>query len=42
MNSPQEEDIYPLIFTQRADENVTMEQIIENVTQQTDGHLKVD
>jgi hypothetical protein len=42
MNPPHEEDIYPLIFTQRADENTTMEQIIENVTQQTGGYVKIN
>lgn len=35
-------DGYRLIFTQQADENLTMEQIIENVTQQTSGQVKAD
>ncbi|MHC4434141.1 MAG: VOC family protein [Planctomycetota bacterium] len=35
-------DGYRLIFTQQADENMTMEQIIENATQQTSGHVKAD
>ena len=42
MSSLHEEEFYPLIFTQQADENMTMEQVIENVTQQTGGHIKVD
>ena len=35
-------DGYRLTFTQQADANVTMEQIIENVTQQSSGQVKID